>query len=35
MKGYNDKRRKLFVRVVAAAMALLMLATVFSALVFR
>ena len=35
MKGYNDKRRKLFVRVTAGVLAVLMIATVFSALIFR
>ncbi len=35
MKGYNDKRRKLFVRITAAVLAVLMVATVFSALIFR
>ena len=35
MKGYNDKGRKLFVRIVAWVMAVLMVATVFSVLVFR
>ncbi len=35
LKGYNDKRRKLFVRVVAWALALLMAGSVLSALIFR
>lgn len=35
MKGYNDKRRKLFVRITAMILAVLMVATVFSALIFR
>lgn len=35
MKGYNDKRRKLFVRITAAVLAVMMVATVFSALIFR
>ncbi len=35
MNGYNDKRRKLFVRIVAAVLAVLMIATVFSVLLFR
>ncbi len=35
MKGYNDKRRKLFVRITAAVLAVLMVATVFSVLLFR
>lgn len=35
MNGYNDKRRKLFVRVTAGVLAVLMIATVFSALIFR
>ncbi len=35
MKGYNDRRRKLFVRITAAALALLMAASVLSALIFR
>lgn len=35
MKGYNDKARKLFVRITAGVLALLMIATVFSALIFR
>jgi len=35
MKGYNDRRRKLFVRITAAVLALLMAASVLSALIFR
>lgn len=35
MKGYNDKRRRLFIRVTAAALALLMAASVLSALLLR
>ena len=35
MKGYNDKRRKLFVRITAAVLAVLMVATGFSVLLFR
>ena len=35
MKGYNDKRRKLFIRITAAVLAVLMVATVFSVLLFR
>ena len=35
MKGYNDKRRKLFIRIIASLLALLMLASVLSALAFR
>lgn len=35
MKGYNDKRRKLFIRVTAAMLALLMAGSVLSALIFR
>lgn len=35
MKGYNDKRRKLFVRITAAVLALLMAASMLSALIFR
>ena len=35
MKGYNDKRRKLFVRITAVVLAVLMVATVFSVLLFR
>lgn len=35
MKGYNDKRRKLFIRITATALAVLMVATVFSVLLFR
>lgn len=35
MKGYNDKRRKLFVRIVAGVLALLMAGSVLSALIFR
>ncbi len=31
----NERRRKLFIRVVAGLLALLMLATVFSVLLFR
>ena len=35
MKGYNPKRRLLFVRITAAVLAVLMVATVFSVLLFR
>ncbi|CCX37340.1 unknown [Clostridium sp. CAG:1013] len=35
MKGYNDKRRKWFVRVTAWVLVVLMVATVFSVLIFR
>ena len=35
MKGYNDKRRKLFIRITATVLAVLMVATVFSVLFFR
>ncbi len=35
MQGYNNKRRKLFVRIVAWVLVVLMVATVFSVLVFR
>jgi hypothetical protein len=35
MKGYNDKGRKLFVRVTAWVLVVLMVATVFSVLIFR
>ena len=35
MKGYNDKRRKLFIRITATVLAVLMVATVFSVLLFR
>ncbi len=35
MRGYNDKRRKLFIRITASVLALLMLCSVFSALFFR
>lgn len=35
MKGYNDKHRKVFIRVTAAILALMMVASVFSALIFR
>ncbi len=35
MKGYNDKRRKVIIRVMAAVLALLMAASAFSALIFR
>lgn len=35
MKGYNDKRRKLFIRITATVLALMMVATVFSVLIFR
>lgn len=35
MKGYNDKGRKLFVRITAWVLAVLMVATVFSVLIFR
>lgn len=35
MKGYNDKRRKAFIRITAAVLALLMAGSVLSALIFR
>lgn len=35
MKGYNERRRKLFIRVTAAVLAVLMIAGVFSALILR
>lgn len=35
MKGYNDRRRRLFVRVTAIVLAVLMVATVFSVLLLR
>lgn len=35
MKGYNDRRRKLFIRITAAILAVMMVATVFSAVIFR
>lgn len=35
MKGYNDKRRKLFLRITATVLAVMMVATVFSVLIFR
>ena len=35
MKGYNDKRRKLFIRTTAPVLAVMMVATVFSVLLFR
>ena len=35
MQGYNNKRRKLFVRIVAWVLVVLMVATVLSVLVFR
>lgn len=35
MKGYNDRGRRLFVRVTAVVLAVLMVATVFSVLLFR
>lgn len=35
MKGYNDKWRKLFIRITATVLAVLMVATVFSVLLFR
>lgn len=35
MKGYNDKQRKLFIRITATVLAVLMVATVFSVLIFR
>ncbi len=34
MKGYNDKRRKLFIRITATVLAVMMVATVFSVLLF-
>ena len=35
MKGYNDKGRRLFVRITATVLAVMMVATVFSVLFFR
>ena len=35
MKGYNDKRRKLFIRITSTVLAVMMVATVFSVLLFR
>ena len=35
MKGYNDKRRKLFIRITATVLAVMIVATVFSVLIFR
>lgn len=35
MNGYNDKRRKLFVRVVAIVLAAMMVLTALSVLIFR
>ena len=35
MKGYNDKRRKLFIRIIASILAVLMIGTVFAGLIFR
>lgn len=35
MKGYSDKRRRAFVRIVAAVLAVMMAASVFSVLIFR
>ena len=35
MKGYNDRHRKLFVRITASVLALLMLGSVLSVLIFR
>ena len=35
MKGYNDKGRRLFVRITATVLAVLMVATVSSVLFFR
>ena len=35
MNGYNDKRRKLFIRITATVLAVMMVATVFSVLIFR
>lgn len=35
MNGYNPKKRTVFVRVTAAILALLMIASAFSALIFR
>lgn len=35
MKGYNPKRRMLFIRITATVLAVLMVATVFSVLIFR
>lgn len=35
MKGYNDKGRRLFVRITATVLTVLMVATVFSVLFFR
>ncbi len=35
MKGYDPKKRTLFIRITAAVLALLMIASAFSALIFR
>lgn len=35
MKGYNDKRRKLYIRIIASVLAVLMIGTVFAGLIFR
>ncbi len=35
MKGYDPKKRALFIRITAAVLALLMIASAFSALIFR
>ncbi len=35
MKGYNPKRRMLFVRITAAVLAVLMVATVFTVLLLQ
>ncbi len=35
MKGYDPKKRALMIRVTAAVLALLMIASAFSALIFR
>lgn len=35
MKGYNPNKRALFIRIMAAVLAVLMIASVFSALIFR
>lgn len=35
MKGYNDKRRRLFIRITATVLAILMLGSALSVLIFR
>ena len=35
MKGYNSNRRALLIRIVAGLLAILMIASVFSALIFK